>query len=135
MTTSKLPLLYILLNSKIFVFNISILFSNKFNFTLLFAISATSGWISTPTNFVFFVFPYKRIGIIPVPVPKSITFEFCFIFFAKSVNKILSIPKQKPSLFCIIFKFLNSKSSILSFSFNLISIISPLILFFHIIYY
>lgn len=60
--------------------------------------------------------------IIPVPVPKSNTFALFFISFAKSDRRTLSIPKQNPFLFWIIFNPLYSKSSILSFSFNKILI-------------
>ena len=54
-----------------------------------------------------------------MPVPKSKTLLPSFISFAKSDNSTLSIPKQNPSVFCIIFNPLYSRSSILSFSFNI----------------
>lgn len=38
----------------------------------------------------------------PLPVPKSTTFEFDFMFLAKSDNKTESMPKQKKLSSCII---------------------------------
>ena len=84
--------------------------------------SATSFWISTPIISFKLVFADNKILIIPVPVPKSKTFEPDFISFAKSDKRTLSTPKQNPFLFCIIFNPLYSKSSILSFSFSKILI-------------
>ena len=80
-------------------FSIFILSFNWLYSTLLLLISATSFCISTPTNFVFVVFADNKIDKIPVPLPKSATIEFGFIFLAKSVNNTLSIPKQNPSVF------------------------------------
>ena len=87
-----------------------------------------------PYIFASFVLPQSSIPKIPVPVPRSKTLEFIGSSFAKSESKTASIPKQKPSLFCIIFKLFNYKSSILSLSFKNISIHFPFYKIIHILY-
>ena len=87
---------YILSRFIIFSFIISNLSPKLFSLELLFAISATSCCTSTPIILLKFVFPHNNIDIIPVPVPKSSTFESFFMFLAKSDNSTASIPKQNP---------------------------------------
>ena len=74
---------------------ISIVFSKSFNLTLLPAISEISFWTSKANIFLHSVFFDSNILIIPVPVPISNILLSFFKSFAKSLNKILSIPKQK----------------------------------------
>ena len=68
--------------------------SRPFRHTLRLAISALSSCISSPVRCAAPVFASRRIGIIPVPVPRSNTLA-SFFTLANPDNSTASIPKQK----------------------------------------
>ena len=104
------------------IFSISTLSSSWFNLTDLEAISATSSWISIPIILLADDLPASKIGIIPVPVPRSTSLAF-FLTLVKLARRTASIPKQKHFVFCMILSPLNWRSSILSFSNKFTSIV------------
>ena len=101
---------------------ISILSSRPLSLTLLLAISALSSWISNPVRCAASVLASIRIGMIPVPVPRSKTLSPS-LALANPDKRTASIPKQNLQGSWIILYPLRCRSSILSFSF-----ISPLVI-------
>ena len=72
---------------------ISIFSERPFSSTLRMAISALSGWISSPVRRLQPYFASMSKGMIPVPVPKSNSTSVAFAW-ANPVRSTASIPKQ-----------------------------------------